>query len=618
MTANPNAAEFTRLLDYLKATRGFDFGAYKVSSLMRRVQKRMREVGIESYGAYTEYLEVHPQEFEPLFDTVLINVTSFFRDPLAWQYLAEHVVPRIVEEKGEGPIRVWSAGCASGEEAYTLAILLAETLGEEPFRKRVKIYATDVDEDALAKARLGSFEAKQVGEVPPELLEKYFERQGSRHVFRAGLRRNLIFGRLDLLQDAAISRLDLLVCRNTLMYFNSDAQDKILARFHFALNKAGTLFLGKAETLLANNGSFRPLDLKNRIFVRTGPSNLRQRMRAIAPAPAPATAAPNGANRALELRDAAFAASPTAQIVVDRQGHLLLANEQARRLFSLSPADLGVPLRDLELSYRPADLRSPLEEAMQTRAPVQVKEVEWRPPGLDPQNLEIRIEPLADAKGTLLGASVAFVDLTQARQLRTVLERANRDLETASEELQSANEELETTNEELQSTVEELETTNEELQSANEELETMNAELQSTNDELNALNDQLEERSEELNRVNGYFQSVLSGLNAAVAVLDRDLQVRVWSDKAEDLWGLRKTEVAGKPFTGLDIGLPVGEVQPVLSECLAKSREAEIQVKGLNRRGKSHLYRVRCTPVSGPTGVTGLILLMEEGERARE
>jgi two-component system CheB/CheR fusion protein len=212
----------------------------------------------------------------------------------------------------------------------------------------------------------------------------------------------------------------------------------------------------------------------------------------------------------------------------------------------------------------------------------------------------------------LLGASLAFVDQTQARQLRTVLERTNRDLETAAAELQSANEELETTNEELQSTIEELETTNEELQSANEELETMNAELQSTNDELNALNDRLQERSEELSRVNGYFQSVLSGLNAAVVVLDRDLQVHVWSDKAEDLWGLRQTEVAGKALSDLDIGLPVSEVQPMLSECLTSSRGAEVQVKGLNRRGKSHLYRVRCTPVPGQTGLSGLILLIEE------
>ncbi|MFP5284458.1 MAG: CheR family methyltransferase, partial [Thermoanaerobaculia bacterium] len=226
-------AEFTRLLEYLKATRGFDFSAYKVSSLMRRIQKRMREVGVESYSAYTDFLEVHPHEFGPLFDTILINVTSFFRDPAAWDYLAQSVLPRLVEEKGEdGRIRIWSAGCASGEEAYSLAMLLCEAVGEEAFRQRVKIYATDADEGVLVFARQGAYEPRQVTDVPGELLEKYFEANGSRHVFRADLRRCLIFGRHDLIQDAAISRLDLLVCRNTLMYFNSETQEKILARFH--------------------------------------------------------------------------------------------------------------------------------------------------------------------------------------------------------------------------------------------------------------------------------------------------------------------------------------------------------------------------------------------------
>jgi chemotaxis methyl-accepting protein methylase len=251
-------SDFVKLLEYLKRARGFDFSGYKLSGLVRRVQKRMQQVGVASYGEYVDFLEVHPDEFLPLFNTVLINVTGFFRDPEAWRALAERILPRILESKGAGePIRCWSAGCASGEEAYTLAILLAEALGDDELRQRVKIYATDADEEALAQARQGSYSAAQVEDVPEALRARYFEPAGERYVFRPDLRRSLIFGRHDLVQDAAISRLDLLVCRNTLMYFNVEAQGRILSRFHFALGRGGYLFLGKAETLLSHNNSFR-------------------------------------------------------------------------------------------------------------------------------------------------------------------------------------------------------------------------------------------------------------------------------------------------------------------------------------------------------------------------
>ena len=249
MTAAPDeGGDFVRLLDYLKVSRGFDFSGYKISSLIRRVQKRMQQVGVSEYGAYLDYLEVHPDEFAPLFNTVLINVTAFFRDAPAWQGLAEQVLPRILEEKPpDEPIRCWSAGCASGEEAYSVAMLLAEALGEHEYRRRVKIYATDADEEALSTARQGSYPEACAKDVPPELLARYFEKSNDRYVFRPDLRRSLIFGRHDLVQDAAISRIDLLICRNTLMYFNAETQARILARFHFALHRNGYLFLGRAE-----------------------------------------------------------------------------------------------------------------------------------------------------------------------------------------------------------------------------------------------------------------------------------------------------------------------------------------------------------------------------------
>jgi two-component system CheB/CheR fusion protein len=210
---------FEALLDYLKRSRGFDFGVYKRSSLMRRARVRMSQVRLESYEDYLDYLEVHPDEFNQLFNTILINVTSFFRDSAAWEYLAHEIIPVLLQNKPPfEAIRVWSAGCASGEEVYSIAMLLAEALGPEMFQQRVKIYATDVDEEALTQARQASYNAKALEPVPAEWRNKYFDVNADRNTFRGELRRSIIFGRHDLIQDAPISRLDLLICRNTLMY----------------------------------------------------------------------------------------------------------------------------------------------------------------------------------------------------------------------------------------------------------------------------------------------------------------------------------------------------------------------------------------------------------------
>ncbi len=615
----PAAADFVKLLDYLKATRGFDFSGYKLSSLIRRVRKRMQQMGVESYLDYIDFLEVHPDEFDPLFNTVLINVTAFFRDPQAWQALSDHILPRILAGKGEGqPVRCWNAGCASGEEAYTLAMLLVEAVGDQEFRQRVKIYATDVDDEALAQARQGIYSAAAVEGVPEELLAKYFEPAGDRFLFRPDLRRSLIFGRHDLVQDAAISRLDLLTCRNTLMYFNSEMQAKILARFHFALRPSGYLLLGKAETLLGHNASFRPEDLKNRIFQRASSASLRDRMLALAPATAPADRQQT-AERPVRVREAAFDSGPVAQIAVDRKGHLLLANERARQLFSLAPADLGRLLQDLEISYRPVELRSHIEAASLSRTGVTLKEIDWRPVGGEPRVLEIQILPLVETGGALLGVSVSFLDTTRQHQLRRELERASQELETASEELQSANEELETTNEELQSTIEELETTNEELQSANEELETMNEELQSTNEELRSMNDQIQQQSDALRLVNTHLHSILGSLSAAVVVLNPELNVELWSDKAQELWGLRGDEVRGKPFLSLDIGLPVADLERPMRDCLDSGpRGNVILLDGVNRRGRPIHCQIACTRLGDGPGAAGVILLMEESPRESE
>ena len=283
MTAERSEMTLDVLLDFVKRTRGFDFTGYKRSTIERRVAKRMGELELASYDDYVDHLELHPEEFEALFNTILINVTGFFRDATTWDHLADDVVPKLLASRPpDAAIRVWSAGCASGEEAYTVAMVFAKALGESAFLNRVKIYATDVDEEALDTARHGTYAARAVEDVPREALERFFERSDQRYTFRRDLRRAVIFGRNDLVQDAPISRIDLLVCRNTLMYFNAETQSRILRRFHFALDDEGMLVLGKSEMLITHADLFRPTDIKRRIFHKVLRPTLRDRVRVMA------------------------------------------------------------------------------------------------------------------------------------------------------------------------------------------------------------------------------------------------------------------------------------------------------------------------------------------------
>jgi two-component system CheB/CheR fusion protein len=260
--------ELEGLLGSLRQHHGLDFSAYKRPSLLRRVLLRMQTAGAPDFTAYLERLQSDPAEAGRLFDAILINVTGFFRDPTSWEYLRDHVVPRLVDGEGRPDIRIWSAGCASGEEVYSIAMLLASAMGADAFRSRVRLYATDLDEAALEHARQGVYAARIARDVPPGLLDEWFDRRGDSYAVSPELRRAIIFGRHDLVQDAPISRIDLLICRNCLMYFTPEAQARIIARYHFALAPGGMLFLGKAETLLALGSTFEPVDLKRRLFTK--------------------------------------------------------------------------------------------------------------------------------------------------------------------------------------------------------------------------------------------------------------------------------------------------------------------------------------------------------------
>jgi two-component system CheB/CheR fusion protein len=449
----------------------------------------MEQAGVETFDDYHDFLEVHPGEFAALFDTILINVTSFFRDEDAWAYLAEVALPQLFEVVGDAPVRVWSAGCATGQEAYSLAMVLLEALGPAAFRQRVKIYATDVDEAGLAIARQAAYQEKELRSLPAGYLERYFQPSDGRYAFRKDFRRNIIFGRNDMVQDAPISRIDLLACRNALMYFNAETQDSIVSRLGFALRPDGVLFLGKAEMLVNHTTVFEAIDLKRRFF-RKAAGNGDPR-RSASPPPRLAHRAPQADDDLAALRTDAFLTSPGAQLVVDAHEKLAMINHRAGALFAMSEGDIGRPFRDLEVSFRPAELRSQLAVARDTRTTVWLRDVEWHRSANERLVVDIQLVPLADTRSRLLGTAILF-NVTRFRQLQDEVESANRQLEAAYEELQSTNEQLRT-------------------------------------------------RTTEISALNHFMESILGSLAAAVVVVSRDMIVQVWNKQAEELWAFESS-----------------------------------------------------------------------------
>ncbi|WP_410666161.1 CheR family methyltransferase [Amycolatopsis sp. lyj-84] len=600
--------ELEVLLTFIRDSRGFDFTGYKRTSLARRIQKRMQTVKIAGYSEYRDFLELNAEEFPELFNTILINVTSFFRDPEAWTFLQKTVVPELVAKVAvTDEIRIWSAGCSSGEEAYSLAMIFAEHLGIEESTQRVKIYGTDVDEEALREARTGLYSSRVLERLPEDLRVKYFEPSGNLFAFRRDLRRRVIFGRHDITRDAPISRVDLLACRNTLMYFNVEAQAKIIERFHFALNEGGHLLLGKAEMLLSDGVRFDVADMRNRVFkLRTGGTTVRAPRFDVR-----AGAGVRDANRRRHVSELALASSPDSVLGVERDGTVALINGSARLQFGLSSHDVGRPFHDLEISYRPIELRSVIDQAHSDRRSVRVDSVRRQKNGEETQYFDIIVRPLLTIEGEDIGVAITFVDTTEATRLQHEVKRVQEDLATAYAELQSTNAELETVNEELQSSIEELETTNEELQSTNEELETTNEELQSGNEELETMNEEMRIRTAELDETRMFFEGVLSSVEAGVVVLDGDLRVRSWNRGAEELWGLRAGEVYLEEFFALDFGLPTTGFRDVVELCNETGqRAAQVEIDAVDRKGRPLVASVSCSPLSGPGG--GVVLMTEK------
>ncbi len=527
------------LLQELAEQRGFDFRGYKKTTLERRFRKRMFQLNMGSYADYAQFIRRTPDEVNELLNTILINVTEFFRDPPAWEVLRHDILPRILKQLKLGAsFRAWSAGCASGEEAYSIAILLAEFFGPRILEFDIKIYATDIDEEELTIARRGEYPAEALRKIRPEWREKYFHGKGPLRVNR-DIRRLVIFGRSNLGQDAPISHVNLLTCRNVLIYFDPELQEQILSRLHYALEPGGILFLGKSESQLTNSNQFRRLNSRWRIFQRITPLETRDVEDEDATFTTPREEA--NTNKVREELDALML-QQRYMMDTGRLGVMIIGpddvikqhNSAMLALYGLTPLNLvGKRLQDTDLFVRIPELAVQLRS---TRLNNESSRMQSRlRAGSEERMLELTLRPVLDDRGESSGTLICCEDVTLQEKLQKTIE----ELQSTCEELQSANEELETTNEELQSTNEELETTNEELQSTNEELETTNEELQSLNEELETTIQELEERSKELDELNSVYTQTLEKIRLPVMLVAKDRRIQFWNSAALRLFGFR-------------------------------------------------------------------------------
>lgn len=613
--ADQDEEEFEGLIRYIQESRGVDFRGYKRASLRRRTALRMEQTHADGFAGYHAFLEAHPAEFADLLNTVLINVTSFFRDADAWEALRTDVLPQLIEAgRGRDLLRFWSVGCATGEEPYSLAILLAELLGPAEFSRRVKIYATDLDDAALGAARHASYLPRDMEGVPEELRAKYFERSNSHYVVARELRKAVIFGRHNVMHDPPISHIDLLMCRNLLIYLETGTQNAVLPRLHYALVDDGVLFLGKAETQLTRSKLFFAMDTKQRVFRKIPQAWWRPGIGNVMPSPDAAT------DHQSSLRSRMFHAIaehvPLAALAIDRNDTLVFANAAARRLLELSERDIGRPFHDLPLAYRPPELRGEIAEVRQSGQPKRTEHQEFQRPPDGPICLSIEIAPLFGNDGFVFATLLAFTDTTREFALYRELESTEESLETTIEELQSANEELETTNEELQSTNEELETTNEELQSTNEELEATNEELRAAGEQMETVNDALRRQSDEYNAFRQHAEGTLRSIDAGIIVIDENFCVSSWNRWSEAAWGVPARAAIGRRLFELDIGLPVRQLDHACQRAVADGCSEELVVEARDREGRAMTCRVRIWPLlHDDRGTHGAVIMVEDQGR---
>ncbi len=571
------ADDLNQVLALVRARNKLDFRHYRKKMLARRVERRTSLCHFNRVADYVTFLRDHPDEVRHLSRDLLISVTNFFRDPEAWRTLETQVIAPLVRAKDpDVPLRVWCAGCATGEEPYSLGILLLEQLAAAQKCCPVQIFATDVDDESLDFARQAVYPECISADVSPERLARFFRRVSeSSYQVSKQLRETVVFARQNLIADAPFSKLDLVVCRNLLIYLEQEVQKKIVALLHFALSDSGSLFLGSSETIGRGVDLFEPLSAKWRIFRRIGPSRPKSVLFPVAqveprqPKPAPPAGKPLAPPRLPELAQNFLLRRFALACIVINRNYEVLHFAGPTEDYLIQPG--GPPSHDLLSLARPgleSKLRVVVQRAIRENSAQSIKDVMMRHGNVS-RRVNIDVEPLSLSKqteGLLLiafheqpgtaGETLAEVKVRTQTAESDLMRQLEQELETTREDLQSTIEELESSNEELKASAEEIMSMNEELQSANEELETSKEELQSLNEELSTVNNQLHEKVEELEKINNHLANLLNCTDIATVFLDAGFRIKLFTPAATRLFRLIAS----------DIGRPVGDITPRFSD----------------------------------------------------
>lgn len=559
---------FEGLITLLRTRTMHDFAHYKRATLMRRTQRRMAAAGIRDINDYIKLLRKDDQELQLLAKDLLIHVTAFFRDPPAFEALAQIVIPELVRQhKDDQPIRVWVPGCSTGEEAYTIAMLFLEGFEASNRKLKLQVFASDVSDDVVAFGRNGLYADSIKAEVSPERLMRFFQREHDGYRVNRDLRDAIVFTVHDLLSDPPFSHLDLISCRNLLIYLRPPEQDKILQLFHFGLREGGYLFLGSAETVGKLTDHFLPIAATLRIFRRVG--LLQPRGRSTAPLIVADRSRPHWP-RLLpltpEIRQSGLSDLVKAQLLEAYAPASVLINNRNQGLYFFGETDrylrvaAGEPNRDLPAMLRNGlapKFRAVVRQALQDRTTVTIHGGQVRRNG-ETVGITIRARPVPHQGEELVlvtfldererkeaATTETPADASRAKQLELELETTRRELETTISDLQSSNQELTSLNEEAISM-------NEEFQSTNEELESSREELQSLNEELTTVNSQLQEALDRERKGADDLKNILNSSDIATLFLDSDLNVRYFTPAAAPLFNLIATDI-GRPLTDLAV-----------------------------------------------------------------
>jgi two-component system CheB/CheR fusion protein len=591
------------ILIRLRNHSGHDFTGYKKNTMARRIQRRMNIHHIDQPQQYVELLRESPRELDALLRELLISVTSFFRDPDAFEALGDKAVAEMLKSRDDSaPLRVWIPGCATGEEAYSVAIIIDEQCRAAGRANTAQIFATDLDQQAIETARAGVYPAGIASDVSRERLNRYFSDEGGGYRVQKSLRDTVVFAVQNMLSDPPFGHLDLIVCRNVLIYLDANAQQTVLPTFHYALRPGGMLFLGSAESAGSSSDLFQAVDARHRILRRRETAKPVHPHMAIFPRrvdrdddrPRPPDGR-GGPTLAQSIERVLLEHFVPCAALVDEKGTLCYL--RGRSGLYLEP-EQGEPRNNiLEMARQGLGsvLATALRQAARKQEPVRRPGVRVRTNG-DFTDVDVVVRPLKEPEAL---AGMLLVTLRPAEQPSPGgeapedggHEELQRELRQTRENLQSTVEEMETSNEELKSSNEELQSTNEELQSTNEELETSKEEMQSLNEELNTVNAELESKVEALARANDDMTNLLNSMQVGTVFLDSELRVKRYTSKAQEVIRLIGTDV-GRPLSDLTIKLKYDELMHDCRQVLATlaAREKEVQ------DSDGHWYLVSLTP----------------------